>query len=649
MIENPTSHREETSEACAAPDIAAHLQLVRQQLLNARGDQKHWTGRLAASSLSTATAISALSVFSRVGDDEHAVSAREAVKKGLVWLDAAQNEDGGFGDTDRSPSNIASSFLAMAAWHLGDDPANRTEAIARLQKYIDGEGGWAGLKRRYGRDKTFVVPILSNCAIAGLVPWSRVPALPFELAAFPQSMYRFVQMPVVSYAIPALVAIGQARYQHAGTWNPITWLARAATRGKTLDVLQKMQPESGGYLEATPLTSFVLMSLSSIGHAQHPVCRDAVKFLLGSQLPDGSWPIDENLATWITSLSLGALGKSQPSELAQFVDDGTLDWLLSCQYHERHPFTGADPGGWGWTDLSGAVPDADDTPAAILALSKIRASVDLEPSRRQQLAEASLAGARWLLGLQNRNGGWPTFCRGWGKLPFDRSGSDLTAHAMRALNAWRTSLETEAEAGVEPTVDAEELQKMKRDIAAAIERGFAYLQKTQRDDGSWLPLWFGNHDLPDDENPYYGTARVLLAYQELGRSETSACRRGWDFLVKAQNPDGGWGGGASVGDWLRRHGLPDRNAETGQLISSSVEETAVVVEALSGSGYPPHRATIIEGVRFLCDAVDAGRCEHPWPIGFYFAKLWYHEQLYPLVFTTAALGQAQHALEPRQA
>src|SRR5262249_58268730 len=48
----------------------------------------------------------------------------------------------------------------------------------------------------------------------------------------------------------------------------------------------------------------------------------------------------------------------------------------------------------------------------------------------------ALAGLRWLGELQNRDGGWPTFCRGWGKLPFDRSGSDLTAHALRALRAW---------------------------------------------------------------------------------------------------------------------------------------------------------------------------------------------------------------------
>ena len=33
-----------------------------------------------------------------------------------------------------------------------------------------------------------------------------------------------------------------------------------------------------------------------------------------------------------------------------------LEWLLSCQNTTKHPFTGAAPGGWGWSDLSGAVP-----------------------------------------------------------------------------------------------------------------------------------------------------------------------------------------------------------------------------------------------------------------------------------------------------
>ncbi|MEZ6048428.1 MAG: hypothetical protein R3C11_23220 [Planctomycetaceae bacterium] len=48
----------------------------------------------------------------------------------------------------------------------------------------------------------------------------------------------------------------------------------------------------------------------------------------------------------------------------------------------------------------------------------------------------------WLLDLQNRDGGWPTFCRGWGALPFDRSAPDLTAHALRALHQYQRTYQS---------------------------------------------------------------------------------------------------------------------------------------------------------------------------------------------------------------
>src|SRR6185295_19121662 len=47
--------------------------------------------------------------------------------------------------------------------------------------------------------------------------------------------------------------------------------------------------------------------------------------------------------------------------------------------------------------------------------------------------QAWVAGWRWVESLQNADGGFPSFCRGWGTLPFDRSGADLTAHVMRTL------------------------------------------------------------------------------------------------------------------------------------------------------------------------------------------------------------------------
>ena len=190
-----------------------------------------------------------------------------------------------------------------------------------LSHYLETTGGIAALRLRYGTDKTFVVPILNNLAIAGLVPWSDVAALPFEAAVFPQAMYRFLGMPVVSYAVPALVAIGQAKFRRSGCWPPWSWVRQAAIT-PSLKVLEKMQPGSGGYLEATPLTAFVVMSLvdtqvtspSSTAKttACHRVVEQGLQFLENSVDADGSWPIDTNLATWVTSLSAARWQPTRP-------------------------------------------------------------------------------------------------------------------------------------------------------------------------------------------------------------------------------------------------------------------------------------------------------------------------------------------------
>lgn len=558
---------------------------ARLDLLDQRCARGHWIGELSTSALATATAVSALTLV-----DSLAAGRRDLIDGGLRWLADHQNDDGGWGDTDKSFSNIATTMLVVAAFHLAQDADAHPAMLDRARRYIDAKDGIRGLRRRYGQDKTFAVPILTNYAIAGLVDWREVAPLPFEAACVPQRFYRWLQLPVVSYAIPALVAIGQARYFHQPPLNPLRrWIRRASVR-TSLAVLERMQPASGGYLEAVPLTSFVVMGLASTGRADHPVVTRGVEFLVASVRPDGSWPIDTNLATWNTTLAINALA-SGGEDVAQVLQPGCLDWLLSCQYTDVHPFTGTRPGGWGWSDLSGAVPDADDTPGALLALAEWHDSPTCSDETRRQIAAAAGAGIDWLLSLQNRDGGWPTFCRGWGKLPFDRSGADLTAHALRAIWRWGNSR------------------------SRAFATGFRYLKRQQRPDGSWLPLWFGNQDHPEEFNPVYGTAKVLLAYRDTEQIATAQARSGLQWLAAAQNADGGWG--------------------------SSVEETALAVEALlAAADDRAFQGAIAKGLEWLCCKVELNQHRESSPIGFYFAKLWYYEKLYPLTFAVSALGRA---------
>lgn len=613
--------------------VAATLERARRCLLAARTSAGHWEGALSSSALSTATASFALWLYagqtsSTDGAPGHADCLRLSTG-GARWLTTHQNADGGWGDTPDSLSNISTTALCWAALHAIGGSRAVQDALARAETWLTRAAGTldaADLARavahRYGDDHTFSVPILTMCALAGRFgpvthAWRRVPQLPFELAALPQSWFRFLHLPVVSYALPALIAIGQVRHEHQPTPNPLARLVRWAVRSRTQRVLERIQPPEGGFLEATPLTSFVVMSLVGSGEGHGPVAARGARFLARSVRTDGSWPIDTNLATWVTTLSVDALAAVQglPDSLDARERGVIKAWLLAQQHRQRHPYTGADPGGWAWTDLAGGVPDADDTAGTLIALRNLgdADAVTLDAAR---------TGSRWLLGLQNGDGGIPTFCRGWGRLPFDRSTPEITAHSLLAWSAWRDFL---------PGALADAVDRASR-------QALRCLQRQQRADGAWVPLWFGNQGAPNEENPTHGTARVVSALSRYrGHAELQArelAARGVRWLCAAQNADGGWGGAAGV--------------------SSSVEETGQALHALAAactatspaSASPEPSSTLLSaidrGAQWLVQTTCGGRKFTPAPIGLYFAKLWYAERLYPLIVTVAALASVMH-------
>jgi squalene-hopene/tetraprenyl-beta-curcumene cyclase len=649
------------------------LEIARQELLAARTPGGHWAGELSSSALSTATAVSALSIVERHDPSLRTPHSALRISNGLDWLARHANTDGGWGDTTLSLSNISTTTLCWAAFGAVPGADEKYRAVVKsAEQWLACEAGGTeaeklapAIVRRYGKDRTFSVPILTTCALSGRLgsgasAWDRVLALPFELAAFPHQFFAALRLPVVSYALPALIAIGHARHHHLPSRNPFARWARNLTRERTLKILTGIQPASGGFLEATPLTSFVVMSLAGSGQVNHPVTKRGVEFLLASAREDGSWPIDTNLATWVTTLAVNALANDPSFRLPPAERAAIRNWLLQQQYREVHPYTRAASGGWAWTDLPGGVPDADDSAGALLALKRLADS-----SRRQeeflqgekagvrtgqfvkskQSAEAGAeesgvrAGVTWLLNLQNSDGGIPTFCRGWTNLPFDRSAPDLTAHTLRAWNSWLPDLPAD----------------LQRRLRRPMQRGLRYLAQTQRSDGAWIPLWFGNQHSADESNAVYGTARVLSALTALSRASKSSqtyfaegdrhtrqfpdgpeaarmIEHGAQWLVAAQRPDGAWGA-PGVGP-------------------ASVEETALAIEALAGLRSSAAitslaQAAAMKGANWLIDRVENGEWRQPSPIGFYFARLWYHERLYPQIFTVAALSRVAQVLQGR--
>ncbi len=596
-------------------DVDNSLESLRQVLLAERNSAGHWRGELSSSALATATAVCALSLVDGSEYESH-------IKKGLRWLCENRNADGGFGDSRLSKSNLTTTVLCRAVFEFAEDTDRNRQIKKDAEDWIAERAGGvtyehivSAIDSHYGKDKTFSVPILTMCALSGWFGsgkkiWRRIKQLPFELAVFPHKFFKWLKLNVVSYALPALIAMGQVRFYKLKPINPLTRFIRCMARRKTFTVLASTQPENGGFLEATPLTSFVVMALASCGYEKSDVVERSVKFILASARDDGSWPIDSDLATWVTTLSVNALAAGTQSPSAISMDDrcDIQQWLLAQQFRKVHPFTNAPAGGWGWTDLPGAVPDADDTAGALVALANLQLA-------DKPVEKAAAAGAEWLMGVQNTNGGIATFCPGWSKLPFDRSASDLTAHTIKALACWIETFD----------------EPLRKRVEVSIAKGLDFLKRNQHPDGFWVPLWFGNENTPEHQNPVYGTARVLSHLSEVPADSASLLERAAAWLMTVQNEDGGFGGDSGL--------------------RSSIEETALALDGLAA--YAPSiskddcqrqklEQAISRAAKWLIEHTADANSLIPTPIGLYFASLWYYERLYPVIFSISALQRVRN-------
>ncbi|MBD2579182.1 squalene--hopene cyclase [Oscillatoria sp. FACHB-1406] len=223
---------------------------------------------------------------------------------------------------------------------------------------------------------------------------------------------------------------------------------------------------------------------------------------------------------WDTALAVRALVESGiERDRAELVRAG--QWLLDKQILNYGDWsvknkTGT-PGGWAFEFENRFYPDVDDTAVVVMALDVLK--MPNEPVKQAAMKRA----LHWILSMQCRSGGWAAFdidnTQDWlNALPYsdlkatiDPPTADVTARVLEMSGRCNLSLGSQS-----------------------LRDALLYLAGEQEADGSWFGRWGVNY--------IYGTSGALSALSLIAaESHQRAIERGAAWLVRCQNPDGGWG------------------------------------------------------------------------------------------------------------
>ncbi|MFE9251359.1 squalene--hopene cyclase [Streptomyces sp. NPDC007088] len=161
-------------------------------------------------------------------------------------------------------------------------------------------------------------------------------------------------------------------------------------------------------------------------------------------------------------------------------------------------------------------------------------------------------------------------------------------------------------------------------------RGVDWLLKNQEPNGAWFGRWGVNY--------VYGTGAVVPALVAAGLSASHpAIRRAVDWLAAVQNEDGGWG------EDLRSYNDPAWHGRG----ASTASQTAWALLALLAAG-ERESEPVRRGVAYLVETqTEDGTWDEPWFTGTGFPwdfSINYH--LYRQVFPVTALGRYVHRTGP---
>ena len=527
---------------------------VRNLLGQQEGDG-HWCAELEGDTILESEYVLLLHFLGR-GDDPRVAACCQRLR-------SQQQEGGGWATYPDGPTDASISVKAYLCLKLaGDDPDSPRMAAARRAILAGG-----GLRACNSYTKLYL-------SIFGLWDWRRAPAVPPEIILLPRWFYfntyemsswtRTIALPLsviwaVKPSVPLDVTLDELETDAAPAaprtslfefvWSkvfigidrliklvevvgPIPPWRRRALEEVERWLIPRIEGADG--LGAIfPAMVNTAIALRCLGYEEnHPLVQSQLRELERFEIEEaGEVRLQPCLSpVWDTALTVNALLAGGMDHQDAPIQEA-LEWLLDREVTVpgdwREKSLQDAPGGWCFEYRNDFYPDCDDTAEVLLLLAGVRGeTTELETRRR----EASARGLRWLLGLQNPDGGWASFDRRCSKriltlIPFadhnamiDPSTPDITARVVCAL------LANGYQHGDEP-----------------VRRGTGFLLREQERDGSWSGRWGANH--------IYGTWLALTALRQVesrrrGRPSerlARASRLGGRWLLQAQNEDGGWG------------------------------------------------------------------------------------------------------------
>jgi squalene-hopene/tetraprenyl-beta-curcumene cyclase len=616
------------------------LAAARDWLLDRQEPAGFWCGELEGDTTLESYMILLEAFFGRRGSDKSLDLARTIRDEVLPG--------GGWSQYPGGPVDLSVSCLSYFALKLAGDPADAPH-LRRSREAILAQGGIA-------RANTYTK---YHLAFFGQVSWKDVPAIPPEMVFLPgrspfsiydmSSWSRTIFVPLsILWAqkpvcpVPPACGVGELLTGAptipgpgpAGGWGKLfgvvdrllkgserlpgaARLRRVAVERAAAWMIERLA-DSDGLSAILPAMSNSVLALKCLGRGEDdPLLRENLAHLDGLLLRDdtGALRMQPCLSpVWDTVLAAHALaqaglGADHPALRR------TASWLLAKQ--TRRPGDWAvrnrvEPGGWYFEHRNEFYPDVDDTCMALMVLREARAE-----GRQAAQDEAIARGLTWMLGMQNRDGGWASFDRDNDKewlthVPFadhnamiDPSTADLTGRVLECLSHF-------PEFGASHPV---------------VLRAKLFLRNNQCSDGSWYGRWGVNY--------IYGTWQALRGLARIGEDmDALYVRRAVRWLTDHQNADGGWGESIASYDDPSGKGIGP----------STPSQTAWAIMGLVAAGQA-NGAAARRGIAHLLERQDAdGTWAEAWWTGTGFPKVFYlNYRYYRHTFPLMAIAQYRQA------